>query len=73
MDPLSLRLDGLLLKRRRIMTSPIGSRAMNQECLGRAQRFGITPLVQIYALSQVNAAICSLRENRIRYRAVLIP
>lgn len=70
--PLTLSLDNLLLKRRRVMANPIAGRAMIQETLELAGRFSIAPVVETFALAEANLAIRRLRENRIRYRAVLM-
>jgi uncharacterized zinc-type alcohol dehydrogenase-like protein len=37
-----------------------------------ADRFGIKPVIEEFPLAECNQAIHKLRENRIRYRAVLI-
>lgn len=63
---------GLLLgKRRRVAASPIGSRARIQEMLEFCARHKITATVETFALDNVNQAISQVRENRVRYRAVL--
>jgi len=70
--PLTLSRDSLFLKRRRVMASPIAGRAMIQETLELADRFNIAPVVETFSLAEANLAIQRLRENRIRYRAVLM-
>ncbi len=72
-EPISFSLMGLLFKRRRVMASPIGSRAMIQDMLDTAERYHVEPVVETFPLAEANEAIRRLRENRIRYRAVLIP
>lgn len=69
--PLSIPLSSLLAKRRRLMASPIGSRAMMNEMLSVAERFGIETLVEVFPLDRVNEAIAKVRSNQVRYRAVL--
>lgn len=69
---MKLPLFPLLVKRRRIMASPIGGRAMMREMLEVADTFGVTPLVETFPLSEVNAAIQKVRENKVHYRAVLL-
>jgi len=61
----------LLAKRRRIMASPIGGRAMIQEMLHVADRYNVRPMVETFPLNEVNRAIARVRDNRIRFRAVL--
>lgn len=72
-DPMSVPLNTLLFKRRRIMASPIGGRATIQDMLGVADRLGIHPMVETFPLAEANTAIGKLRTNTIRYRAVLLP
>lgn len=63
---------GLLLdKRRRIMASPIGGRAQIRNMLQLADRYRIHPVIEKYPLQEVNEAITKLKQNQIRYRAVL--
>lgn len=71
--PASIELNGLLFKRRSITASPIGGRAMIMEMLEISDRFGIAPVIEKFSLEECNEAVGRLRENRIRYRAVLIP
>ncbi len=61
----------LLSKRRRILASPIGGRAVMVEMLGAAARHGVDPLVETFPLERVNEALDRVRSNRVRYRAVL--
>lgn len=70
-EPLSFPIWSLLAKRRRIMSSPIGGRAMMNEMLSVASRFGIKPIVETFPLEQVNQAMQKVRDNKVRYRAVL--
>jgi uncharacterized zinc-type alcohol dehydrogenase-like protein len=69
--PLTIPLFSLLLKRRRIMSSPIGGRGMMNEMLTVATQFGIRPIVEVFPLAEVNDAIQKVRDNTVRYRAVL--
>lgn len=70
-DPLTIPLWGLLSKRRRLMASPIGGRAMIMEMLSVAERFGIKPIVETFPMEQANEAMQKVRDNKVRYRAVL--
>lgn len=70
--PLAVPLWPLLVKRRRIMASPIGSRGTIMEMLENAAVFGIRPRVETFRLAQVNEAIARVRQNAVRYRAVLL-
>jgi len=73
LEPIPLPVGSLLSRRRRIMASPIGGRALVAETLDVADRFGIRPVVETYPLTEAQKAFDRLRENRVRYRAVLLP
>jgi len=67
--PASLLITG----ERAIAGSDIGSRAMIQEMLGFCAQHRITPVVETLPMTEgnVNLAVERLRENKVRYRAVL--
>jgi len=69
--PLSIPLFSLLGKRRRIVTSLIGGRAMINQMLAIAEKFGIEPIIEVFAIAQANEAMQKVRDNQVRYRAVL--
>ncbi|MEW5878024.1 MAG: NAD(P)-dependent alcohol dehydrogenase [Acidobacteriota bacterium] len=69
--PLEIPFWALLAKRRRVMGSPIGGRAILKETLELAARLGITPKVEVFPMASVNQALEHVRQNRVRYRAVL--
>ena len=68
---LSIPLFLLLAKRRRIMASPIGGRAMINQMLAIAEKFGIEPIIEVFAIAQANQAMQKVRDNQVRYRAAL--
>lgn len=70
-QPLEIPFWALLGKRRRVMASPIGGRAVMHEMLELADRTGVEPLVEIFRMADVNAALDRVRANEVRYRAVL--
>jgi len=70
-EPMPIAFWDLLGKRRRLMGSPIGGRAVMTEMLTLADRHGIAPIVEVSPLEEVNAALDRLRANAVRYRAVL--
>jgi len=43
-----------------------------REMLGFAQEHGITPRIELMPMSQANEAILRVRENKARYRVVLV-
>ncbi|MCX7894462.1 MAG: NAD(P)-dependent alcohol dehydrogenase [Thermoanaerobaculum sp.] len=69
--PLEIPFWALLGKRRRVMASPIGGRAVLQETLELAARMKVLPQVEVFPLSEVNRALRQVRENAVRFRAVL--
>ena len=50
----------------------LGNRATMREMLAFAQDRGITPAIELMPMPQVNDAILRVRENKARYRIVLI-
>lgn len=70
-EPLSVPAFSLLAKRRRLLGSPIGGRAQMREMLDLAARLGVRPVIEEFPLEQVNTAIAKVRDNTIRYRAVV--
>jgi uncharacterized zinc-type alcohol dehydrogenase-like protein len=62
----------LVVHQMSITGSLIGSRATMREMLSFAQSHGIVPEVQLMPMAQVNGAIRKLKENKARYRIVLV-
>ena len=62
----------MLQKRRRVMASPIGGRAIINHMLEVADTHGIAPVVEVFPFKHVNDAIAKVRDGSIRYRAVLM-
>ena len=55
-----------------ITGSFLGNRATMREMLGFAQDQGVSPQVELMPMSQVNQAFQRLKENKARYRIVLV-
>jgi uncharacterized zinc-type alcohol dehydrogenase-like protein len=70
-SPLVLDAMSLMFKRRRVMGSVIGGRAVMNEMLRTAADLGVEPITEHYSLQQVNDAIDAVRDNTVRFRAVL--
>jgi len=70
-DDLQIPIGLLLGKRRRIMGSPTGGRAIISRMLKIAADNGIGAVIEKFPMSAANEAITRVRENKIRYRAVL--
>ena len=69
--PLTIPVFPLLMKRRRILASPIGGRAMMRDMLSVAERYQIEPLIETFPMEKANEAMEKVRNNQVRYRAVL--
>jgi D-arabinose 1-dehydrogenase-like Zn-dependent alcohol dehydrogenase len=54
------------------MGSPIAGRASITQMLSVADRFGVRPIVETFAMAEANAALERVRRNQVRYRAVLL-
>ena len=55
-----------------ITGSFLGNRASMREMLAFAQANSITPMVETMPMAQVNEAIARVKENKVRYRVVLV-
>jgi uncharacterized zinc-type alcohol dehydrogenase-like protein len=55
-----------------ISGSLIGNSSTMRDMLSFAQKHGITPLVELMPMSQVNVALQKVKENKARYRIVLV-
>ena len=55
-----------------ITGSLIGNSSTMQAMLSFAQKHGIKPLVELMPMSQVNTALQKVKENKARYRIVLV-
>jgi uncharacterized zinc-type alcohol dehydrogenase-like protein len=67
-----LNATDLVVHQLSITGSFIGNRATMREMLSFAQVHGITPVVELMPMSQVNEAIQRVKENKARYRIVLV-
>ncbi|HEU4406703.1 MAG TPA: NAD(P)-dependent alcohol dehydrogenase [Polyangiaceae bacterium] len=70
-EPMAIPAIPLVLKRRRLMASLIGSRAEVAEAVELADRLGVEPIVETFALAEANEAVRRVKANEVRYRAVL--
>lgn len=61
----------LMNKQRKVTASVIGSRWMIRDMLRVADMHGVAPIIETFPMAQANAALQKVRENTIRYRAVL--
>jgi uncharacterized zinc-type alcohol dehydrogenase-like protein len=69
---LSMNPTDLVAHNLSITGSFLGNRATMREMLSFAQEHRITPMVEIMPMSQVNAAMKLVKENKVRYRIVLV-
>ena len=70
-EPISIHPFLLMLRRRRLTGSVIGGRAILTEMLEVADRYNVAPILESFPLAEVNKAIRKVRDNTIRFRAVL--
>ena len=68
---INARVGHLMSKQRSISASPTGSPHVMAEMMKFVARHNIEPMVETYALSDVNEAIEQLRNGKPRYRVVL--
>jgi uncharacterized zinc-type alcohol dehydrogenase-like protein len=71
-ENISLSMFSMLMKRRRILASLIGGRAMMREMLSVADKYQIEPIVETFPFQKTNEALERVRNNQVRYRAVLV-
>ena len=71
-SPVAFLVGQLLAKRRRIAASPIGSRREMREMLDFCAQHQILAQSEIFAMHEVAVAIDKVRNNQVRYRAVLV-
>jgi uncharacterized zinc-type alcohol dehydrogenase-like protein len=71
-DPVTFDPLELVVHEMSMTGSFIGSRAAMKEMLSFSQEHGIKPAVELMPMSQVNAALQKVKENRARYRVVLV-
>ncbi|MFA6317282.1 MAG: NAD(P)-dependent alcohol dehydrogenase [Elusimicrobiota bacterium] len=69
--PLNIQPGTLLLGKKAVVGSTIGSRSAMAEMLGLASRHGIKAWAETVPLSKVNEAVDRTRKGRARYRMVL--
>ncbi|MFC4993503.1 NADPH-dependent aldehyde reductase Ahr [Rubritalea tangerina] len=71
LEPLDIGAFGLIMQQRQISGSPVGSPATIAKMLDFAKLHGIEPVVEEFAMHDVNAALDHLREGKAHYRIVL--
>jgi uncharacterized zinc-type alcohol dehydrogenase-like protein len=62
----------LLEGQKSISGSAVGSNAEMKEMLVFSAQHAIRPMIELYAMREVNEVLDRLRKNRVRYRAVLV-
>ncbi|RMF26411.1 MAG: NAD(P)-dependent alcohol dehydrogenase [Cyanobacteria bacterium J083] len=70
-SPLSAQIFPMIAGQKTISASPLGSPATTAKMLDFAARHNIEPIVEVFALADVNAAMDKLRHGKPRYRLVL--
>ena len=69
-EPIQFGMFPLLVGRKSITSSPIGSPPAMATMLDFAARHNILPTIETFKFSQVNEAIEKLKQGKVRYRAV---
>lgn len=70
-EPFTIPVTPLTSKQRRIMGSEIASPATIVEMLQIVEQFNIQPIIETFPLDRANEALQRVRDNKVRYRAVL--
>ena len=71
LEPIEISVMQLMDAQRSVSSSPVGSPAVIAQMLDFAVRHKIYPQVEIFPMSEVNAAIARLEAGQARYRIVL--
>jgi uncharacterized zinc-type alcohol dehydrogenase-like protein len=71
LEPLDVTVFPLLMGQRSISASPVGSPANIATMLDFAVRHDIKPVIEVFPMERVNAAMDRLRSGQARYRIVL--
>lgn len=71
LEPLQLPVFSLLGGQKSVSGSPLGSPAVTAQMLDFCARHGISPKVERFPMSEVNAALDHVRKGQARYRVVL--
>ena len=70
-DQITIRPISLISGAKQMFGSPIGGTLAIEEMLAFATRHQILPQIEKFPMSRINEAIGRLRQNKVRYRAVL--
>ncbi|MBN1213555.1 MAG: NAD(P)-dependent alcohol dehydrogenase [candidate division Zixibacteria bacterium] len=70
--PISIPVFSLIMGQRSVSGSPIGSRSVMNEMLQFAARHKIMAKTEVLPMAEVNTAIQKVRDNKARYRMVLV-
>ena len=71
LEPVRVNLFPMLIGQKSLSASPLGSPATMITMLDFSERHGIQPIVEVFDLKDVNAALQRLRDGEARYRLVL--
>lgn len=71
LEPIPVAVFDLLPQQKALSASPLGSPATTAQMLDFAARHEIAPVVEMFPMSEVNAALERLRSGKARYRVVL--
>ena len=71
LESLDLSVFNLMKGRKSVSGSPVGSPKNIVKMLAFVAQHKIYPEVEVYKFDQINKAIQAVRENKVRYRAVV--
>jgi len=71
LEPLDLSVFNLMKGRKSVSGSPVGSPKNIVKMLAFVAQHKIYPEVEVYKFDQINKAIQAVRENKVRFRAVV--
>jgi D-arabinose 1-dehydrogenase-like Zn-dependent alcohol dehydrogenase len=72
MEPLSV-MPMALLSGKTVAGWPSGSAVDSEDTMRFSARFGVKPQVETFPLEQAGEALAKCLENKVRFRAVLVP
>jgi uncharacterized zinc-type alcohol dehydrogenase-like protein len=71
LEPLAIPVFSLLMGQRSVSASPLGSPATTRQMLRFCEHQNVAPQVEVFPMSDVNAALEHLKAGKARYRIVL--
>ena len=70
-NPITFQPFALILREKRLAGGRAGSPADTRAAVDFAAQHGVRPVIEVFALSDINAGVERVRTGKVRYRAVL--